>query len=73
MQELLSVFSNPFPPFFSWYFWADVCSICLFILLLFLIIRRQSVSILQNNIVYNKGFFKFRAEVYTNYEKNFFV
>jgi hypothetical protein len=73
MPSFLLAFYNPFPLFMSWFFLADVCSICLFVFLISLIIKRQSESMLQKNSIYNKDFLKFRTEVYANYEKNFFV
>lgn len=73
MQELLIKISASIDTFFAYFYWADVWSICLLVLLAFLVINRQSHAILTKNIAYNKGFFKFRTEVYTDYEKNFFV
>jgi hypothetical protein len=73
MSEILLHLHNPLPLFLDGFFWADACSICLFILLMYLIIQRQSKIVLEQNIRYNKGLFTFRTEVYVNYEKHFFV
>ncbi len=73
MTEFLSLLHNPIPLFLSEFFWADFCSVCLVTVLFYLIIHRQATVMLEKNIIYNRGLYKFRTEIYTDYEKNFFA
>lgn len=73
MSQFFISFHNPLLNYFAFFYWADMFTVMLLVLLAYMVITRQSKSIVKKNIAYNKWLYNFRTEVYTNFEKNFFV
>lgn len=66
METLLKTFLENF-------YWIDVSNILLLLLIFYGLILVKSKKILAKNQAYNNELKAMRTEIYTEYEKNFFI
>jgi len=54
-------------------YWIDVSTIIIFVVLGYILILTRTKKIVERNKKYNKELYEMRSEIYTEYEKNFFL
>lgn len=55
------------------FYWIDTIFIFCITAAFYVLIQKKSIKILTNNMAYNKELRAMRTEIYTEYERNFFL
>jgi len=61
------------PLFLTNMYWIDIITICAIVCCLFWLVMRNAKKVSAKNTQYNADLYAMRAEIYTEYEKNFFL
>lgn len=54
-------------------YWIDLILLLMLVFLYYFIIRKNAAKIQKKNALYNADLLAMRTEIYTEYEKNFFL
>lgn len=65
--------NTSFSLFLTNMYWIDILIVCILVWSLFWLVTRNAKKVSAKNTQYNADLYAMRAEIYTEYEKNFFL